>query len=75
MQSCEFKNLRILGQPVKMELNFALFEAFRLLSKRKRPISRKVSSGKSRRIPFKPARNCQPQKDTGAFLCSLIKGG
>jgi hypothetical protein len=75
MQSCEFKNLRILGQPVKMELNFALFEGIQTFKQAQEAYLQKGEFWQIAKDPFQTGQELPPQKDTGAFLCSLIKGG
>jgi hypothetical protein len=74
MQGCEFKNLRIFGQPVKMEFNFSLFEGIQTFKEAQEAYLLKEEFWQSAKDPFQSGQDLPPQKDTGAFLCSLIKG-
>ena len=74
MHGCEFKNLRICGQPVKIELNFALFEGIQTFKEAQEAYLQKGEFWQIAKDPFQTGQELPPQKDTGAFLCSLIKG-
>jgi len=75
MEGCKFENLRILGQPVKMELNFPLFDGIRTFKQAQEAYRKKGEFWHIAKDPFQTGQNLPPQDATGAFLCSLIKGG
>jgi len=75
MEGCKFENLRILGQPVKMELNCAFFEGVQTFKQAQQAFLQKGEFWQIAKDPFQTGRELPPQEDTGAFLCSLIKGG
>jgi hypothetical protein len=75
MQGCKFENLRILGQPVKMELNCAFFEGIQTFKQAQEAYLQKGEFWQIAKDPFQTDQELPPQKETGAFLCSLIKGG
>ena len=74
MHGCEFKNLRISGQPAKIELNFALFERIQTFKEAQEAYLQQGEFWEIAKDPFQTGQDLPPQKDTGAFLCSLIKG-
>jgi len=75
MEGCKFENLRILGQPVKMELNCAFFEGIQTFRQAQEAYLQKGEFWKIAKDPFQTGQELPPQGDTGALLCSLIKGG
>lgn len=75
MHGCEFKNLRISDHPVKLELNFALFDGIQTFKEAQEAYLQKGEFWQIAKDPFQTGQDLPPQKDTGAFLCSLIKGG
>jgi len=75
MAGCQLENLRILGQPVKMELNFSLFDGIQTFKQAQEAYLQKGEFWQIAKDPFQTGQDLPPQKETGAFLCSLIKGG
>jgi hypothetical protein len=75
MEGCTFENLRIHGRPVKMELNFPLFEGIETFKQARDAFHQKGEFWQIAKDPFQSGQELPPQKETGAFLCSLIKGG
>lgn len=75
MHGCTFENLQISGQPVKMELNFALFDKIQTFKDAQAAYLEKGEFWQIAKDPFQTGTDLPPQEDTGAFLCSLIKGG
>ena len=75
MEGCQFENLRILGQPVKIDLNFALFDGIQTFKDAQEAYLQKGEFWQIAKDPFQTGQDLPPQEATGAFLCSLIKGG
>ncbi len=74
MHGSKFENLRICGQPVTMNLDFALFESVPTFQKAREEYVKKQDFWKIAKDPLQSGEELPPQKDTGAFLCSLVKG-
>ena len=74
MEGCKFENLRILGQPVKMDFNYPLFDGIQTFKQAQEAYLQKGEFWQSAKDPFRTGQDLEPQGDTGAFLCSLIKG-
>lgn len=74
MHGCAFENLRVSGHPVKMELNFALFDGIQTFKQAQAAYLEKGEFWQIAKDPFQTGTDLPPQEDTGAFLCSLVKG-
>jgi hypothetical protein len=74
MEGCKFENLRIHGQPVKMDFNFPLFDGIQTFKQAQDAFLQKGEFWQIAKDPFRTGKDLEPQGDTGAFLCSLIKG-
>jgi hypothetical protein len=74
MHGSKFENLRICGQPVTMNLDFALFEGIPTFKRAQEEYPKKKDFWKIAKDPLQCGKELPPQKDTGAFLCSLVKG-
>jgi hypothetical protein len=74
MHGCKFENLRIYGKPVTMELNSALFDTIQTFEEAQAAYLKKGEFWQIARDPFQTGNDLPAQKDTGAFLCSLVTG-
>ena len=74
MHGSKFENLKICGQAVTMNLDFALFESVPNFQKAQEEYLKKQDFWKIAKDPLQSGKELPPQKDTGAFLCSLVKG-
>jgi len=74
MKGCNLGNLRIHSYPVKMELNCDFFEGIQTFKQAQEAYLQKGDFWQIAKDPFQTGQDLEPQGDTGAFLCSLIKG-
>jgi len=74
MYGCAFENLQIYGRPVTLELDFDLFDDIQTFQQAQAAYKEKGDFWKIAKDPFETGTDLLEQQDTGAFLCSLIKG-
>lgn len=75
MHGSKFENLSICGHPVRINLDFGLFEDIQTYEEAQRAYK---SNDKFKRIASDPLQNGEilaEQQCNGAFLCSLVEGG
>jgi hypothetical protein len=69
----KFENLRIAGHPVKIELDFALFESIPTYAAAATEFAKKSKFRKIAEDPFKNGAKLPDSGPNGAFLCSCVK--
>lgn len=74
MHGSKFENLRICGHPVTMNLDFGLFEGIPTFERAQAEYAKKKDFWKTAKDPLQAGKDLPSQKDTGEFLCSLVKG-
>lgn len=73
MHGSKFENLCICGQPVTMDHNFTVFEEVQTFKQAQDAYLKEQDFWKIAKDPLQSRKEQPPQKDTGAFLCSLFK--
>jgi hypothetical protein len=75
MHGSKFENLLICGHPVKMDLDFTLFEKIQTFEKARTAYADAGSDFHKRaKDPLRTGTALASQDKNGAFLCSLVKG-
>jgi hypothetical protein len=75
MHGSKFENLSICGHPVKIDLDFGLFEDLQTYEQAQAAYKSNDRFKKVAQDPLQLGRVLPEQKDNGAFLCSLVKDG
>jgi hypothetical protein len=75
MHSSKFENLAICGHPVKIELDFGLFDGIQTYDDALNAYSANAAFRNVASDPFNTGHAMPQPGPTGAFLCSLVKGG
>jgi len=75
MHGSKFENVSICGQPVKIDLDFLLFEGLQTFERAQEAFKSNRKFAKIAQDPLQTGKIVPEQKSHGAFLCSLVKDG